>query len=164
MANYHFITHWKVKASCEEVYRFLEDVESLPFWWSKVYKQATVIKKEGVNGLGREVVFVTKGLLPYYLHWGLQVTSVNFPNGFSFQANGDFDGLGQWRFEQHGTYCHIVFDWCVTVNKPLIKHLTPLLKPIFELNHLWAMRQGENSIQHHFESIHAIKKGTSSGY
>jgi hypothetical protein len=68
------------------------------------------------------------------------------PYGFTIKAYGDFNGRGIWTFEQDGDYCNITFDWKLSANKPILKKLSWLLKPIFSLNHLWAMKQGEKSL------------------
>ena len=38
-------------------------------------------------------------------------------------------------------------DWRPSVNQPLIRHLTPVLRPLFRSNHNWAMRHGERQIR-----------------
>lgn len=37
-------------------------------------------------------------------------------------------------------------DWRPAVEKPLVKHLTPVLRPLFRANHLWAIRRGQEGI------------------
>jgi hypothetical protein len=41
----------------------------------------------------------------------------------------------------------MVYDWRIRAEKPFLKLMTPLLRPIFSANHLWAMRKGEESIR-----------------
>jgi hypothetical protein len=41
----------------------------------------------------------------------------------------------------------ILFDWRLDANKPLIRYLSFLLKPIFAANHRWAMARGEEGLR-----------------
>jgi hypothetical protein len=148
MNDYHFITYWSVPASCEKVYRTLEEVERLTEWWPSVYLDVRVLDKGQAGGVGKLVELYTKGWLPYTLRWKFRVTEADFPNGFSLQALGDFSGTGAWTFQTTGDgYCKVTYDWQIQANKPLLKKLTPLLRPLFSLNHHWAMRMGERSLR-----------------
>lgn len=154
--RYHFVTHWFVEASCEEVYRILEDVESLSRWWHSVYLDVKVLEKGQPGGVGKLVALYTKGFLPYTLKWQFRVTEANFPNGFALQAIGDFAGTGVWTFTQKDEkHCEAVYDWQIDAEKPLLKKLTWLLRPIFSANHHWAMRKGEESLKLEIRRQHA---------
>lgn len=148
MSTYHFTTHWHVAATCEEVYRILEEVEALPHWWPSVYLDVRQLEKGAPGGVGKRVSLYTKGWLPYTLRWQFQVTDTQFPSGFALQAIGDFAGTGVWTFQQtDDRHCKVVYDWRIEAQKPLLKKLTFLLRPIFSANHLWAMRKGEESLK-----------------
>src|SRR5262249_10169024 len=67
--------------------------------------------------------------------------------GFVIVASGDFDGRGEWTFVQDGSHVNIQYDWRIRAEKPLLRHLSPLLRPLFEANHQWAMAQGEESLK-----------------
>lgn len=147
MSQYHFITHWHADATCEEVYRLLEDVGSLSRWWPSVYLHVQVTNSGQPGGVGKEVSLLTKGWLPYTLRWQFRVTHTGFPNGFSLEASGDFDGRGVWIFRPGAKGgCEITYDWKISAEKPLLKYLSWLLRPVFSANHHWAMRQGEKSL------------------
>lgn len=143
---YHFVTQWRIPASCEEVYRTLEDVDTLADWWPSVYLDIKVLDKGQPGGVNKLVELYTKGWLPYTLRWKFRVTRTDFPHGFALDAFGDFVGRGIWTFEQDGPDCLITYDWQIAAEKPLLKRLSALFKPIFSANHLWAMRQGEKSL------------------
>lgn len=38
-------------------------------------------------------------------------------------------------------------DWYVTADKPLLKYLSPIFKPMFRANHYWAMDQRKESLE-----------------
>lgn len=149
MSQYHFITHWNVEASPAEVYHFLEDVTLLPVWWPAVYLDLIITNPGQTGGIGKEVTLYTKGWLPYTLLWKFRVIATDFPQGFVLEAFGDFVGKGIWTFSEGSTpeHCNITYDWKIQAEKPLLKYLSFLLKPIFAANHLWAMRMGEISLK-----------------
>jgi hypothetical protein len=93
------------------------------------------------------VAVITKGWLPYTLRWEFEVVDSRYPHGFTIVAQGDFDGRGIWTFEQDGGTVNIQYDWRLRAEKPLIRRLSLLFKPLFEANHRWAMAQGETSLK-----------------
>lgn len=144
---YAFFTTWMLEAECAEVYHILEEVDALANWWPSVYLDVKVREKGQPGGVGKKVELYTKGWLPYSLRWHFVVTQTNFPTGFALQALGDFVGTGVWKFSQEGKNCIVTYDWRISAEKPLLKKLSWLLKPIFSANHHWAMRKGLQSLQ-----------------
>jgi len=112
-----------------------------------VYLQVEEIEPANAqNGVGRRVRLLTKGWLPYKLRWDLVVLDSAYPHGITIAAMGDFEGTGIWTFRQDADVVDISYDWKVRATKPLLRHLSFLLRPIFEANHRWAMTQGEDSL------------------
>lgn len=144
--SYVFRTDWRVRGSIEEVATILEDVEHLPDWWPSVYLGVNVIDPGGEGGVGKQVELLTKGWLPYRLRWSFTVVESNSPHGFTLKAVGDFEGTGVWTLTQEGETAHIRYDWEIVANKPLLRRLSVLLKPIFSANHEWAMQRGLESL------------------
>ena len=144
--EYHFVTGWRVERTVEEVSNVLGEPAELPRWWPSVYLAAREIEHGSENGIGRVVELHTKGRLPYTLHWFFRVTESRRPFGFSLQAWGDFDGTGIWTFAQEGRFVNITYDWRIRAEKPLLRYLSFLLKPVFSANHRWAMARGEESL------------------
>ena len=144
---YHFVTHWRVKSTCEEVSHLLAQAEDLSRWWPSVYLEVKVLEEGGADGVGRVVELFTKGWLPYTLRWSFMVTEVRLPVGFSLKAQGDFEGQGIWTFQQEGEWVRITYDWSIVAEKPLLKTLSFILKPLFRWNHEWAMQKGLESLE-----------------
>lgn len=48
---------------------------------------------------------------------------------------------------QDGAFVDISYDWRISAEKPLLRRLSFLLKPIFAANHRWAMARGEESLR-----------------
>jgi hypothetical protein len=144
--EYHFITHWRVAGSVEEVSDVLGEPADLPRWWPSVYLAVREIEHGSESGVGRVVELHTKGWLPYTLRWSFRVTESRRPFGFSLEAWGDFDGTGIWTFVRDGRFVNITYDWRIRAEKPLLRYLSFLLKPVFSANHRWAMARGEESL------------------
>jgi hypothetical protein len=145
--EYHFITRWRVEGTCGEVADVLDDPVALERWWPSVYLRVEELAPANPRGVGRRARLLTKGWLPYTLRWELEIVEQRYPHGFSLVASGDFEGRGVWTFEQDGPLVDIVYDWRISAEKPLLRNLSFLLRPVFEANHRWAMARGEESLQ-----------------
>ncbi|MFN8534974.1 MAG: SRPBCC family protein [Dehalococcoidia bacterium] len=141
--TYQFITHWRVDSTREEVYDLLRDAESLTRWWPSVYLS---VRRVQTGDEGEAYDLHTKGWLPYTLTWRLRVDQIDRPRSFSLIAEGDFVGRGIWTFVQDGPAVDITYDWKIAAEKPLLRLFTPLLRPLFEANHRWAMERGLESL------------------
>ena len=56
-------------------------------------------------------------------------------------------GTGRWTFDQDGPEVALTFDWDICATKRLIRRLDRLIKPLFVVNHRWAMARGEESLR-----------------
>jgi hypothetical protein len=61
------------------------------------------------------------------------------------KLEGDFEGTGTWLLEEDESGTHAVLDWRPSVRKPLVRYLTPVLRPLFRSNHTWTMHRGLES-------------------
>jgi hypothetical protein len=145
--DYHFITVWRLRGTVQEVADVLENAADLVRWWPSVYLDVQVIEPGDENGVGQVIDLYTKGWLPYTLRWRFRVTEVRRGERVTLEAWGDFVGRGIWTFEQDSEWVDITYDWKVRADKPLLRSLSPLLKPIFAANHRWAMEKGEESLR-----------------
>ena len=141
VSEYHFVTRWRVEATREEVAAVLADAPALARWWPSVYLSVTK-RPDGTVDLH------TKGWLPYTLRWRFRVTESNPSTGFALEAEGDFVGRGIWTFEQDGCpFVNVTYDWRIRADKPLLRRLAFVMRPLFEANHRWAMARGEESLR-----------------
>ncbi len=149
MANndYHFITHWRVESTLQEINDVIGNGPDLARWWPSVYLEVKELEPGDKDGVGKVIDLFTKGWLPYTLRWQFRVTESRYPYGFTLQAWGDFEGRGIWTFAQSGRFVDITYDWKIRADKPLLKTLSFIMKPIFSANHHWAMRKGEESLK-----------------
>jgi hypothetical protein len=144
--EYHFITHWRIPGTVEEVGRIIADGPGLTRWWPAVYLDVRELEPGDERGLGKVIDLYTKGWLPYTLRWQFRVSAIS-ERGFTLDAWGDFVGRGIWTFEQDGPDTLVAYDWKIRADKPLLRRLSFVMKPIFAANHQWAMRQGETSLK-----------------
>jgi hypothetical protein len=148
MANqYHFITRWRVKGSADEVYDVLSAPLEYPRWWPSVYLMVRELVTANREGLGGRIGLLTRGWLPYTIKWQATTCEARRPARIVINAHGDFEGRGIWSIVQDGEFVDATFDWKLTAEKPLLRYLTPLLRPAFEANHRWAMEQGRRSLE-----------------
>ena len=146
--EYAFVTRWRVEGPIEEVSDILDDAEGLPRWWPSVYLDVSK-RPDGVVDL------YTQGWLPYTLRWSFRITERHYPYGFSLEASGDFVGRGVWTFKQDGPSADITYDWRIRADKPLLRYLSFVFKPLFAANHRWAMARGEESLKLELRRRHA---------
>lgn len=148
MANqYHFITRWRVKGTAEEVFGILSQPLDYPRWWPSVYLTIRELASGDLDGRGRRISLLTKGWLPFQLHWEASTVDSQRPHRIVIRANGDFEGRGIWSIVEDDDFVDITFDWKLAAEKPLLRWLTLLLRPAFEANHRWAMEQGLKSLE-----------------
>ena len=69
------------------------------------------------------------------------------PTRIVLDARGDLDGHGEWTIASHGPLARATYDWHVLADKPLLRHLSFLFKPVFTANHRWAMARGEEGLR-----------------
>jgi len=153
--EYHFISDWQVEGTVDEVSAIISDTASLPRWWPSVYLAVTVLQPGREDGTQKVVKLLTRGWLPYSLDWTLRVTESRHPHGFTLEAEGDFSGRGIWHFVQDGPRVLIRYDWKIRADKPLLRTLSFGFKPVFEVNHRWAMERGEKSLRLELARRHA---------
>lgn len=145
--KYHFITKWRVAGSLEEIYEILADGADLARWWPSVYLDVQELEPGAEDGVGKVIGLYTKGWLPYTLRWQFRITEVQKLATFSLEAWGDFVGRGIWTFEPNGEFVVVTYDWLLEAEKPLLRSLSFLLKPLFAANHHWAMDKGLESLK-----------------
>jgi len=80
------------------------------------------------------------------VRFGLEVIEAERPTRILSRLSGDFTGTGEWRLTETDQGTEALLDWHPLVQKPLIRFLTPVLRPLFRANHNWAMRRGQEAI------------------
>ena len=95
---------------------------------------------------------MARGFLPYKLHFVAEVTEAERARSIRLRLEGDFEGGGAWSFEEVEGGTAATLDWRPIVQKPIVKYLTPVLRPLFRANHAWTMKRGERHIADYLRS------------
>ncbi|HWJ45924.1 MAG TPA: SRPBCC family protein [Gaiellaceae bacterium] len=144
---YRFLDRWVVPAPIERVYDTIGDVLGYESWWTDFVIRAD--GDEGPPAPGKRNELLVKAYLPYKVNFGLEVIEAEQPRRILSRLSKDFNGTGEWTLEETADGTVATLDWRPSVNHPLIRYLTPALRPLFRSNHNWAMRRGERQIREH---------------
>jgi mannose-6-phosphate isomerase-like protein (cupin superfamily)/uncharacterized protein YndB with AHSA1/START domain len=142
--EYVFIDEWDVDAPQEAVFDALADATTYPVWWTPVYLEATT---DGPPEVGRTSHQHFKGRLPYHLHTDSTITRYERPTAIGAEVVGDLRGRGLWTLTQRDGKTHVRFDWRVYAEKPIVRALTPVLRPLFRWNHAWAIARAQEGLE-----------------
>lgn len=155
---YAFVDEWDVDAPREAVFAALSDAESYPRWWRPVYLS---VESGGAPAVGTSSAQHFKGRLPYHLHTRSVLTRFEPPSVVAADVSGDLGGRGMWTLtERAGGGTHVRFDWEVYADRPLLRVLTPLLRPALRWNHAWAIARAREGLEPYARSI-AQRSGVS---
>ena len=146
--EYQFLSRWQVEGTCGEVADILGDPLALPRWWPSVYLRVDELRPPDAAraGTARPAAY-TKGWLPYTLRVGVRGRRLALPGRLHAHRERRFRRAGRVDVRQDGAFVDITYDWRLRAEKPLLRQLSFLLKPLFEANHRWAMAQGEESLR-----------------
>jgi mannose-6-phosphate isomerase-like protein (cupin superfamily) len=138
--EYTFVDEWDVAAPQEDVFDTLADGTTYPAWWKPVYIDAT---HDGEYTLQH-----FKGRLPYHLHTRTRTTHSERPHRLAGETDGDLRGTGVWTLSANPDgSTHVRFDWRVHADRPLLKVLTPFLRPVLRWNHNWAIARAMEGLE-----------------
>lgn len=125
---YRFLDRWVVRAPIHRVYDTIGDVVAYERWWTDFVIRAT--GDEAPPAPGKRNELLVKAYLPYKVEFGLEVVEAERPRRI-------LSRLSKGR---------------PSVNHPLIRYLTPALRPLFRSNHSLAMRRGERQIREYLDA------------
>ena len=148
-SEYVFVDEWEVEASQDAVWKALADARTYPDWWKPVYIE---VEGDCDPAVGCETRHLFKGKLPYKLKTTSRVTAADRPNSFETRVDGDLSGSGRWTLTPRDGKVHIRFDWIVFADRPLLRYLTPILRPVFRWNHNWSVQRARAGLQPYLDS------------
>lgn len=138
-SEYVFVDEWEVDAPVEAVYDALVDARTYPEWWRPVYLS--------VEGDRQRTTHRFKGRLPYTLKLTARLVSEDPPRSFDVEVDGDLRGHGRWTLTPRDGRVHVRWDWRVYADRPLLRYLTPILRPLFRWNHNWAVQRAQEGLE-----------------
>jgi uncharacterized protein YndB with AHSA1/START domain len=143
--EYVFVDEWDVAAPQAAVFAALSDVRTYPRWWRPVYLD---VESGEPSGVGHIATQRFKGRLPYRLTTRTTTTRHEPPRLLEVDVTGDLRGRGRWTLTPaDGDRTHVRFDWHVYADRPLLRILTPILRPAFRANHGWAIARAREGLE-----------------
>jgi hypothetical protein len=144
MAEYRFLTVWRLPAPIEHVWQALVAADRYPEWWPNVvrYRKLT----PDVSGVGAKAERVVRGRLPYSLRYTTTITRMDSPHVLAYDAAGDLNGDGRMVLRSDGDWTEVVIYWNVRTGSRWMNWLAPLLRPLFIWNHNEVMARGERGL------------------
>ena len=143
--EYVFVDEWDVAAPAQAVFDALADARTYPEWWKPVYDR---VEADGPPAVGQVSRQHFKGRLPYHLDTTSTVVRLEPPRIVAGDVEGDLRGNGVWTVTPAADgVTHVRFDWTVFADKPLLKVLTPVLRPLFRWNHNWAIERAKEGLE-----------------
>jgi hypothetical protein len=145
---FRFDERWEIPGDgVDEVYDVLARGELLPLWWKGVYLEAEKLGGGETPKVGDRLRVKARGALPYRLNFVIEAAELDPGRRVSVKTVGDFDG--RWTAiltpSRDGTQVRLF--WEVTVLQPILRRLSPLLRPIFAWNHRWTTPRGEKGLR-----------------
>jgi hypothetical protein len=145
---FRFEESWELPdAKVGEVYRVLAHGELLPLWWKGVYLEAHKLSDTKEPTVGDRLRVRARGFLPYELNFVIEAVELDPGRKVAVKTVGDFEGLWTATLSQRGTGVHVDLVWQVTVLRPILKFLAPVLRPAFAWNHRWTTPRGEKGLR-----------------
>ena len=141
MADYAFLTAWRVAAPREAVFEVLHESERWPEWWDGLER---VVKLEEGDADGRGSVgrYTWRSVMRYRLEFEMRITRVERPYRMDGEATGELSGSGSWRLHEDAGATAVLFEWRVQTTRWWMNGLAPLARPVFRWNHDRLMRAG----------------------
>ena len=144
-SEYVFLDEWDVDAPVEEVFNALADASTYPEWWKPVYIE---VETDGPPEVGRRSEQHFKGRLPYTLRTTSEIVRCEPPRELEVSVIGDLTGRGVWTLsDEPGGKVHVRFDWRVIADRPVLRYLTPILRPVFRWNHNWSVKRAIEGLE-----------------
>lgn len=150
-AQFHLTTDWRLDAPPEAVWAVLTVPEDWPSWWRAVERVETLDTGDA-QGIGALRRMTWRTALPYALTFDMRTTRVEPMTTIEGRAEGELSGLGRWTLTPDGggtqnrPGTNVRYDWIVDVEKPWMRRLAPLLRPVFAWNHGKVMDWGREDI------------------
>ena len=141
MDAYHFKTTWKIESPIERVWDAIYEAEKWPEWWEYVIS-VREIRKGDAHDIGaiKEYKWGTKFF--YSLVFQSELIENKYCKLLRATAKGELDGDGIWTFSEKKGITTVIYFWNVRTTKKWMQFLSPVLKPVFLINHNIVMNSG----------------------
>jgi Polyketide cyclase / dehydrase and lipid transport len=145
MADYTFLTAWRVAARREDVFEVLHESERWPEWWDGL-ERVVKLEEGDADGRGSLGVYTWRSVMRYRLEFEMRITRVERPYRMDGEATGELAGTGIWRLYEDGDATAVLFEWQVHTTRRWMNALAPIARPVFRWNHDRLMRAGGHGL------------------
>jgi uncharacterized protein YndB with AHSA1/START domain len=145
MADYHFVSTWRIRAPVERVWDEIVHTERWPSWWKYVVG-VDDLEPGAADGVGRRQHLLFRTRLPYRIGFDVRVTGVQPPSRLESEATGELEGTGRWTLTPDDGGTLVRYDWDVRTTRWWMNLLAPVARPAFTWNHDELMREGGESL------------------
>jgi uncharacterized protein YndB with AHSA1/START domain len=144
-AAFHLTTHWDAPAPPSVVWDVLTAPETWPTWWRAV-KRVEVLAAGDADGVGAYRRFTWATALPYSISFNMRTVRAEKPRRIEGRADGELAGTGIRTLTPAGERTDVRYDWIVEVEKPWMRLIAPLARPVFAWNHNVVMGWGREDL------------------
>lgn len=149
---FHLVSHWRIRASADDVHAALVALESLPRWWPGVESVQSAAARPGWTRI------VLHGLLPIRLRIDVRLAEVRPGREIRFDAQGDLVGTGLWTLRAAGAFTEVTLSWDVCLEHPLLARLPDVARPALRASHRFLMWRGERGLNRAHAATSAGRK------
>jgi len=145
MAEYHFVSRWRIQAPIERVWEEIFHAERWPSWW-KYVDRVDELERGAADGVGRRQHLLFRTRLPYKVGFEVRTTRVQPPSTLEADATGELEGTGRWMLTPDDGGTLVRYNWDVRTTRWWMNLLAPVARPAFRWNHDELMREGGESL------------------
>src|ERR1044072_950936 len=127
MADYEFVTVWRVNAPLEAVWEMIYHSDQWPSWWKGV-ERVEKVSDGGENHVGSVRRYTWKSTLPSRLVVQRELTRVEPMSTIEGRAFGELEGRGLWTLSEERGVTTARYDWRVRTTKPWMNLLAPVAR------------------------------------
>lgn len=158
MAEYRFLTVWRIGAPIDRVFATILDAPGWPRWWPSVRK-VELIERGDEDGVGTVFRYTFRGWLPYSLVFDVRATRVEPSTVLEGTATGELEGTGRWVLEPAGETTIVRYEWHVKTTRWWMNLAAPIARLVFTWNHNYVMERGRRGLQRyllvqHVDELH----------
>ena len=139
MAEYKFITHWKLDAPLPEIWDIVNDPERWNEWWQGVL-EVKALSDSTTGNIRFEHTW--RSFIPYKLKFITTVTEIDPLKSIFATVTGELEGTGKWEFKENNEGTEVTYYWFVRTTMNWMKITAPFLSWLFRWNHDTVMRWG----------------------
>ncbi len=106
-----------------------------------------IVEPAGALVPDARIAMLVRAPLGYRLRCTLRIAEVDPGASLAADSDGDLTGRGRIEIAPHARGTRIRIDWDVTVRRPWMRALGPVLRPAFAGAHAAVMRAGERGLR-----------------